>query len=134
MLERETGEPNEEGILTQPAQLTSLPEDLMDQLKSALKIIAKLEPHLIPDKRKRDEVQHAVLAKSLQSLLSAYGTSLAEDEAIMNQPSLDDRHRMTVMVRAGEKKLLSEALEFLQRQDDEDEEMDGQSAKRQRRG
>ncbi|KAH8177051.1 SET domain-containing protein [Sarocladium implicatum] len=134
VLERETGEPNAEGILTQPAQLTSLPEDLMDQLKSALKIVSKLEPHLIPDKRKRDEVQHAVLAKSLQTLLSAYGTSLAEDEAILAGSSLGDRHKMTIIVRAGEKKLLGEALDFLHKQDDEDEEMEGQSAKRQRRG
>jgi hypothetical protein len=110
-----------------------MPEELMDQLKSALKIIAKAEPNLIPDKRKRDEVQHAVVAQSLQALLSAYGTTLAEDEAMLTEGSISDRQRMTVAVRAGEKKLLSEAIEFM-RQQDAEENSEGQSAKRQRTG
>ncbi|KAK0383727.1 hypothetical protein NLU13_9638 [Sarocladium strictum] len=133
VLERETGEPNEEGILTQSAQITTMPEELNDQLKSALKIIAKAEPSLIPDKRKRDEVQHAVIAQSLQALLDAYGSSLQEDETILAGGGISDRQRMTVIVRAGEKKLLTEALDFLRAQNADDA-LEGQSAKRQRMG
>lgn len=103
----------------------------MDQLKSALKIVAKAEPHLIADKGKRDAVQHAVIAKSLQALLSAYETSLAEDEASLTAGGVSDRQRMTLVVRTGEKRLLSEAIEFMRQQDNE-EAPDGQSAKRRR--
>lgn len=110
-----------------------MPEELNDQLKSALKIIAKAEPSLIPDKRKRDEVQHAVIAQSLQALLDAYGSSLQEDETILAGGGISDRQRMTVIVRAGEKKLLTEALDFLRAQNADDA-LEGQSAKRQRMG
>jgi len=131
VLERDSGEPNAEGLFTQPAQMTSLPEDLMDQLKSALKIVAKVEPQLIADKRKREEAQQAIVALTLQSLLSAYGTTLGEDEAILAEGNLSERQKAIVVVRSGEKRLLSEAISFL-RQQAPNEASKGQSAKRQR--
>lgn len=102
----------------------------MDQLKSSLKIIMKSEPNLIPDKRKRDEVQVAVISKTLQTLLTAYATSLEEDEQLLRQGNLSDRLRMIIQVRAGEKKLLGEAMEFLRSQGDVEDVDDGQTAKR----
>lgn len=103
----------------------------MDQLKSALKIVAKAEPQLIADKRKREEAQQSIVAQTLQSLLSSYGTTLAEDETMLTGGGLSERQKAIVVVRSGEKRLLSEAIEFL-RQQAVGEAPEGQSAKRQR--
>ncbi|KAM0421535.1 hypothetical protein ACHAPT_010709 [Fusarium lateritium] len=110
VLERETGEVNPDGTFSGPARFESMPEDLQQQLKTFLKGLKKAQPEAIPDKRKRDEIHHAVLAKTLQALVSRYPTSASEDRILLQRQDLSQRTRMAVEVRLGEKKLLQEAI------------------------
>jgi hypothetical protein len=110
VLERETGEVNSDGTFAGPAKFESMPEDLQEQLKSFLKGIKKAQPDAIPDKRKRDEIHQAVLAKTLETLAARYPTSISEDQILLNGQNLDQRARMATVVRLGEKKLLQEAI------------------------
>ncbi|QKD58089.2 UV-endonuclease UvdE-domain-containing protein [Fusarium oxysporum Fo47] len=109
VLERETGEVNSDGTFAEPARFESMPEDLQEQLKTFLKGIKKAQPDAIPDKRKRDEIHQAVLAKTLEALVARYPTSISEDENLLKQ-DLNQRTRMAIAVRLGEKKLLQEAI------------------------
>ncbi|KAL2681248.1 hypothetical protein Neosp_008856 [[Neocosmospora] mangrovei] len=110
VLERETGEVNSDGTFSGPARFESMPEDLQEQLKTFLKGVKKAQPEAIPDKRKRDEIHHAVLAKTLQALASKYPTSTSEDQILLQRQDLSQRTRMAIEVRLGEKKLLQEAI------------------------
>ncbi|KAJ4321275.1 N-lysine methyltransferase setd6 [Fusarium piperis] len=110
VLERETGEVNSDGTFSGPAWFESMPEDLQQQLKTFLKGVKKAQPEAIPDKRKRDEIHHAVLAKTLQALASRYPTSTSEDQILLQGQDLSQRTRMAIEVRLGEKKLLQEAI------------------------
>ncbi|KAJ4249548.1 N-lysine methyltransferase setd6 [Fusarium falciforme] len=110
VLERETGEVNSDGTFSGPARFESMPEDLQEQLKTFLKGVKKAQPEAIPDKRKRDEIHHAVLAKTLQALASRYPTSTSEDQILLQGQDLSQRTRMAIEVRLGEKKLLQEAI------------------------
>ncbi|KAM6519147.1 N-lysine methyltransferase setd6 [Fusarium falciforme] len=110
VLERETGEVNSDGTFSGPARFESMPEDLQEQLKTFLKGVKKAQPEAIPDKRKRDEIHHAVLAKTLQALASRYPTSTSEDHILLQGQDLSQRARMAIEVRLGEKKLLQEAI------------------------
>ncbi|KAF5580208.1 ribosomal n-lysine methyltransferase 4 [Fusarium pseudoanthophilum] len=109
VLERETGEVKSDGTFAEPARFESMPEDLQEQLKTFLKGIKKAQPDAIPDKRKRDEIHQAVLAKTLEALVARYPTRISEDEALLKQ-DLNQRTRMAIAVRLGEKKLLQEAI------------------------
>lgn len=109
VLERESGEPNPDGTFATPAQVTEMPGDLREQLKDFLKATKKIQPDWFPDKRKRDEVQQAVLAKTLQKLQVRYQTTAVEDGLLLQQPHVSERTRMAVKVRLGEKQLLQEA-------------------------
>lgn len=113
MLERETGEPNSEGSFSGPASFEELPGDLQEQLKAFLKAIKKRHPELVSDKRKRDEIHHTTLAKTLQALEAQYPTTMAQDELLLRKTQLRERQRMAVEVRLGEKRLLREARDFL---------------------
>ncbi|KAI8206182.1 Ribosomal lysine N-methyltransferase 4 [Colletotrichum sp. SAR 10_76] len=112
VLERESGEPDSEGQIRTVAEVREISAELEEQLKAVLKAIKKINGDLIPDKRKRDEVFHAVIVSTLQKILSQYPTSTQEDEALLSTGDLTTRQRMAVQVRLGEKKLLQEALEF----------------------
>ncbi|KAF4970855.1 hypothetical protein FSARC_2221 [Fusarium sarcochroum] len=111
VLERETGEVNSDGTFAGPARFETMPEDLQEQLKTFLKGVKKAHPDAIPDKRKRDEIHQAVLAKTLEALASRYPTNVSEDELLLKDPGVHPRVRMAVTVRVGEKKLLQEAID-----------------------
>lgn len=64
----------------------------------------------MPDKRKRDEISAAVVASVLESLAAQYPTTIAQDEALLHGGGLDERTRMAVLVRIGEKRLIQETL------------------------
>ncbi|KAI8301372.1 hypothetical protein K4K61_008924 [Colletotrichum sp. SAR11_59] len=112
VLERESGEPDSEGQFRTVAEVREISAEFEEQLKAVLKAIKKINGDLIPDKRKRDEVFHAVIVSTLQKILSQYPTSTQEDEALLATSDLTTRQRMAIHVRLGEKKLLKEALEF----------------------
>ena len=56
-----------------------------------------------------------VLQKLLTDREKEYATSIEEDEGIMQQPALSTRRRMAVEVRLGEKMILREGQEYLDR-------------------
>lgn len=121
VLERECPEVTPEGTFpAEPAaQFAALPGDLQEQLKEFLKAVRAVEPSLIPDKRKRDELQGAIVACVLAALEAQYPTTLAQDEQMLANGSgarLGDKERMAVVVRIGEKRLLREAKAFLEAQ------------------
>lgn len=109
VLDRESGEPNPDGTFSTPAKVTEMPADLCEQLKEFLKAVKKVQPDSIPDKRKRDEVQQAVLLKTLQKLQRRYQTTFAEDMVVLRQTGISKRNWMALQVRLGEKQLLQEA-------------------------
>lgn len=127
MLERETGEVNSDGTFSGPAAFEGMPEDLQQQLKTFLKGVKKAQPDAIPDKRKRDEIQQTVQAKTLESLVSRYPTSIFEDELLLKNKDLGRRARMAVEVRLGEKKLLREAITALSSDGDVEMTLDEES-------
>lgn len=87
-----------------------MPEDLQEQLKTFLKGVKKAQADAIPDKRKRDEIHQAVLAKTLEALAARYPTNISQDESLLRANNLSQRARMATIVRVGEKKLLQEAI------------------------
>ncbi|KND92016.1 Ribosomal lysine N-methyltransferase 4, partial [Tolypocladium ophioglossoides CBS 100239] len=108
VLERESGEPSSDRTFAGPASVAEIPADLHEQLKTFLKTLQKIEGGLIPDKRKRDDLQQAILADSILAIELQYTTSVSADHQILQQ-NLSRRHRMAVQVRLGEKRLLEEA-------------------------
>jgi len=113
VLEREFVEPNSDGTFAGPATLEDMPADLQDQLKRLLKALQKLDEGLVPDKRKRAEMQQAILVKSILDIESRYPTTMAEDKLFLQQESITPRQRMAAQVRLGEKQLLQEAKGLL---------------------
>ncbi|KFA64236.1 hypothetical protein S40285_06765 [Stachybotrys chlorohalonatus IBT 40285] len=120
VLERESGEPSSDGTFSTPAVLIGMPEDLQRQLKSFLKVVSKLEPNSVPDKRKRDEIHHAILAQTIQTLQARYPTGITEDELLLRADGLPPRRRSAIVVRLGEKRLLDEARNMLSSSSDMD--------------
>lgn len=113
MLERQWDEPNSDGTFNGQAKFGELPEDLQEQLKDFLKVVRKLDAASIPDKRKRDEIQHEVISRSLETLVSQYSTTVADDQRLLANGDLSERKRMATIVRLGEKLLLQEAKTYL---------------------
>ncbi|KAF1938316.1 SET domain-containing protein RMS1 [Clathrospora elynae] len=110
IIERDSGEPSSEGRLSQPALLREVSAELEEQFKTLLIAFKKSKPELIPEKRKRDEIYSAVVARALTTKLAQYPSSVEEDETLLKRDGLPKRHRMAVEVRLGEKRLLQEAL------------------------
>ena len=111
VLEREAGEPDSTGKLPDHANFERLPEEYEEQVKMVLKAIKRVDPSLVPDKRKRDELLHAVALASLTARLAQYDTPVSTDEALLASPAVTGRLRTAVQVRLGEKKLLQEAMD-----------------------
>lgn len=108
VLERDSGEPNSDGTFAGPASVAQIPADLQEQLKTFLKSLQKIDAGLIPDKRKRDDLQLAILTDSILAIEVRYSSSISADHQFLQQ-DLSPRHRMAVQVRLGEKRLLEEA-------------------------
>ncbi|KAH9863089.1 hypothetical protein IAQ61_009366 [Plenodomus lingam] len=108
VLERDSGEPSDEGRLVQPPQTCEVPTELSEQLKTILKALKKQQPELIGSAVRRDEILHAVIGEALNRKLSEYATSVEEDEELLENSSLTKRHRLAIEVRLGEKRLLHE--------------------------
>ena len=79
--------------------------------------IKKQKPELFSDKRKRVDDYQAIVSKALTAKLGTYPTTMEEDETLLKGDDLAKRHRMAIVVRLGEKRLLHEALTLLQRDD-----------------
>ncbi|KAG6300529.1 hypothetical protein E4U45_003840 [Claviceps purpurea] len=111
VLERNTGEPNPDGTFPATAPvIDGMPEDMQAQLKAVIKVLQKMDGNLIPDKRKRDGVLQSVMAEALRAVASRYTSTVAEDEELLRRGDLSSRHRMAIVVRLGEKRLIEEAF------------------------
>ncbi|KAG5969458.1 hypothetical protein E4U58_001405 [Claviceps cyperi] len=112
VLERNTGEPNPDGTLpaTTAPVIDGMPEDVQAQLKAVIKVLQKMDGNLMPDKRKRDGVLQSVMAEALRTVASRYTSTVVEDEELLRRGDLTSRHRMAIVVRLGEKKLIEEAF------------------------
>lgn len=110
VLERDAGEPNSDGTLVAPIRTDKLLSELEEATTTILKAFRKVSASVIPDKRKREETCREVLPLVLSARLAEYPSTLADDELILNDPQTTGRFRMAVKVRAGEKRLLHEAL------------------------
>jgi SET domain-containing protein 6 len=119
IIERDSGEPDSEGQLTYPVQLRDVSPELEEQVKAVFKGIKKQKPELFSEKRKRGDDYKSIVAKALTAKLTMYSTTVEEDEELLERNDLGKRHRMATAVRLGEKKLLREALDLLQRDDEE---------------
>ena len=126
IIERDSGEPSSEGRLTHPAELREISPELEEQMKSLLKEIRKQNPELIPDKRKREEIYDAVIAKALAAKISQYPTTVEEDEALLQKEDLPKRRRMAIEIRLGEKHLLQEAVTLISKREEETLESNGE--------
>lgn len=113
LLERNCGDPSSEGRLSEHVEPCDVPAELNEQLRLVMKALKKVQPDLMSDKRKRDEVHTSVIAKSLADRLAQYPTTADEDNALLKREDLSKRHRMAIKVRLGEKLLLGEALASL---------------------
>ncbi|KAL2754768.1 hypothetical protein ACRALDRAFT_1057585 [Sodiomyces alcalophilus JCM 7366] len=113
IIERDSGDPDSEGRLTETPVLREISSELDEQIKAFLKVLKKMNPGSIPDKRKRDDIRNAVVAKALHARLAQYPTTSQEDQALLARDDLAHRHRMAVQVRLGEKLLLQEAISLL---------------------
>jgi SET domain-containing protein 6 len=110
IIERDSGEPDSEGRLVHDAKLREISPELDEQIKSLLKTLKKSKPQAFADKRKRDDILNAAVAKALTAKMGQYSTSIQQDKALLKKDSLAKRHRMAVEVRLGEKLLLQEAI------------------------
>ncbi|SPO00744.1 related to RMS1 - regulatory protein [Cephalotrichum gorgonifer] len=111
LLERDAGEPNWDGTLVAPVRSDTLLSELDEAVTTMLKSFRRVSASVVPDKRKREETRKAVLPLIISARLAEYPTTLLEDTDILANAGTVGRHRMAVEVRAGEKKLLQEALE-----------------------
>ena len=115
ILEREAGDPNEQGLCITEARFVKFPDELVA-------IISDLMEKLLKDdtrKRKLDADSRNKLVKSemlevLKAIVSKrtkqYATSIAEDEDLLAKADMKGRLRMAIEVRLGEKRLLAEVL------------------------
>jgi len=111
VLDRNLDEADSTGQVSDNDSFRGLPEELEEQVKGFLKVVRKLKPHAIPDKRKRDEVYLHVVRSAINARLSEYPTTLDDDRALVAKSS--GRLRAAIEVRLGEKVLLHAARDFV---------------------
>ncbi|MBE3050244.1 SETD3 family histone-lysine N-methyltransferase [Candidatus Bathyarchaeota archaeon] len=112
VLERDAGEPNWDGTLVAPVRSDTLLAELDEAVTTMLKSFRRVSASVIPDKRKREEIHRTVLPQIISARLAEYPTSLAQDMELLADAQTAGRRRMAIEVRAGEKKVLQEALEL----------------------
>lgn len=130
IIERDSGEPDSEGRLTDPAELREIPPELDEQLKVILKALKKSQPDAFADKRKRGDICRDAVYEALTAKLKQYPDSIQEDEELLQKKDLLKRRRMAIEVRLGEKKLLQEAIALVQGTADADTADDERATKK----
>ena len=114
-MQRDSKDPDEEGRLIGLAQLPEISAELEEQYKAYLKVLGKLSPDLVSDKRKREDMYNAIVTEALTAKLSTYPTTIGRDQLLLGKSNLSARHHMAVTVRLGEKHLLEEGLSLISR-------------------
>lgn len=155
VLERDAGEPDDQGRNTTEAQFNRFPEELQSQVYQVIAPCLGLNPRKKPrgeeEEHKWGEAFNRVMARALTMRLEEYKQCLPEpvpywentisqDEELLQKDDIKGRLRMAIEVRLGEKKLLNEAsisalatlktLGMIEAENKKDEE---RAAKRQKR-
>ena len=129
VLERQSEDPDSEGLVHGEAEFVGWPEELEEQVKTYLKAVKKVVgagdravAEALADKKVRVK---AILLGAVKSALEEregqYATSLEEDEKVLagiegGRPTT--RREMAVWVRAGEKRIIREAVAWVKGQEE----------------
>ncbi|KUI54716.1 Ribosomal lysine N-methyltransferase 4 [Cytospora mali] len=113
VIERGADDPDSEGRVNEVQKKADVPEELLEQLKTVMKVVKKVRPDAVPDKTVRDKVMYSAIAKALDERTKQYGTTLEQDLELYSAGSSGnkDRRMMALDVRLGEKVLLRQASE-----------------------
>ena len=120
ILEREAGDPTEEGLCPLQATFENFPDDLIGLIND----IVTQTLNRSEKKRSRSEETHDDLVKSkmlgilrclTQKRLNQYPTSINQDTDLLESQKLTKRQIYGINVRMGEKQLLTEALAWTDR-------------------
>ncbi|KIW15658.1 hypothetical protein PV08_05707 [Exophiala spinifera] len=119
VLERDSGDPDDQGLCVVDAKFVSFPEDMVNVVGHVVtRVLSSSSSTTKPFKSKKDEAKRikGVTLDILKSIvlrrLDLYPTTLAEDQNLLLNTTTTIRERMAVNVRLGEKRLLVEALEW----------------------
>lgn len=118
LLERESGDPTEEGLCPHEAKFTVFPEELVDVLSEVLRAVlaSSNKKNRVSEEEKARDLKRRVLLvlqRIVETRTKSYGTSIEEDEEILTRENVKGRPRMAVEVRVGEKRILKEAGEWV---------------------
>lgn len=129
VLERQSEDPDSEGQVHGEAEFLGLPEELEEQVKVYLKVVKKVVgtgdravAEALGNKVVKKEILLGGVRKALEEREGQYATSLEEDEKVLQgieggRPTT--RKEMAVWVRAGEKRIIREAVAWVQREEEE---------------
>jgi N-lysine methyltransferase SETD6 len=116
VLERESGGPDESGVINSSATFTEFPEELEDQvapiLAPALGIDIQDRQLDLSEQSQLGRTFIEVMSNAIQARLNQYGTTIAADEELLRAAKPGTRYAKALAVRFGEKCLLQEALDF----------------------
>jgi len=107
VLERESGEPSDEGLQTSPATFKGFPEDLQTTILETLETL-----HPGQTKKQYEAEFYNIMITVLNLRLSAYTSNLQQDEELLKSPEVRGRLRMAIEIRRGEKQLLDECIAY----------------------
>ena len=117
VIEQESGEPDETGINTSQAQFTGFPEELQVQVYQTIAPALGIDTGKKTSKEDRNRLDRAlfeVMIVVLQERVVMYATTVQQDEELLSRNDVQGRLRMAIDIRIGEKRLLTEALQFAQ--------------------
>ncbi|KAJ9139389.1 Ribosomal lysine N-methyltransferase 4 [Pleurostoma richardsiae] len=112
-IERDAGEPDSAGRVSDHVLPAGVPHDLLEQSKALLKAVKKVAPEAVNDRATRDRVMYAAFLAAIDARASQYPTTLEQDEELYREnertAAVNPRLHMALDVRIGEKMLLREA-------------------------
>lgn len=118
IVDRGAEDPDSEGrVRDDNNKKAEVPEEMLAQMKEAMKAVKALRPDAVPDKAARDRAIYAAIAQALRARTQEYSTTLAQDLALYEKQKMScpggvlDPETMALDVRIGEKVLLQEVSE-----------------------
>lgn len=121
VLEREAGEPDDNGVNSTSAKFEAFPDELVNQVTSITSAALQIEM-TNPSSEQAKSLKVAflrIMNQSIEARLSEYPTTIDDDERIREDSSATPRLRMAIDIRLGEKRILHEArayaAQFLQK-------------------
>jgi N-lysine methyltransferase SETD6 len=129
VLEREAGDPTEEGLCSTNAKFTKFPEELIEVITDIVSLL--LSDDLRKRKANEEGKKRLVKTTTLEILfelvskrLGQYETTVSQDEELLSRVVSKGRLSMAIDVRLGEKRLLQEALSWTRAMQDKYKEVE----------